>query len=175
MLVGPVVFFFVVYFGAFGQSVPQDLIVVACVMAVPILTTLIVYRPPRVVWFYPNEQVAQRSCRLFRFYLFSRWIDLGGGVPVVRQVRVISKESRSDGGTVAIGCLLMLLGPLGLLLSLGFANSGRQQRVRAYAIKQSETSKRKIAILMKKADAERVVELYEAVCSETPSDLLSDV
>lgn len=174
LLVGPVVFFFVVYFAAFGQSVPQDLIVVACVMAVPMLATLIIYRPPRVIRFYPNEQVAQRGRKLFHYHFATKWIDLNVGPPEVRQIRVLSKESRTDGGAVAVGCFLMILGPLGMLLSLSLSGSGRQQRVRAYAIRKAGESNFTIAVLMKQADAQKIVALYEAVSEDSPSDLISD-
>ena len=173
MLIWPVAFFFVVYFGAFGKPVYEDLIVVACVMAVPLVATLAIYRPPRVIRFYPKEQVVQHTSKLFNTHLFPRWTDLRLGPPIIDQVRVLSKDARSDGGTAAMGCVLMLFGPLGFLLALGLGNSGRKDRIRAYALKKSTDTSRIIAVFLNLSDAKKIVNYYELVSTDGPSDLSS--
>ncbi|MGB0768750.1 MAG: hypothetical protein ACPGYV_13700, partial [Phycisphaeraceae bacterium] len=147
-----------------GPIDPASLVAAGILTLIPIVLTVAMYRPPRALRLYPAERLARRYRKVLFWPVASKWIDLSAGGVSTRRETVVSKESTDrEGGAVALlGCLFALLGPLGLLLSLGMLREKREVRLPVFAI-ASEGARVPLAVFDRRAEADRVVSLYEAL------------
>ena len=77
---------------------------------------------------------------------------------------VLTDERQTSAGAIAVGCLLMLLGPLGILFALlGAGRGGGKTRVPAYALIARGAAGKPLALLFNRADSQSIVEAYQAI------------
>ena len=132
-------------------------------LSIPVLATLILYRPPRMIRVYPGEAVAQTSRGLFGKPFWVRWHDLSQSSLKVERTRVITGQSAS-GGAVAVGCLLSLLGPLGLIAMLAFGlASGKKEYATAFALIDDQRPARPLAVFLKRSDAQKLATISSSI------------
>lgn len=160
LTLGPVVGYAWFYFATLGSVDDFGRVLVAVILAIPVLATLILFRPPRVLRLYPEEKLAQTGRTLLSRTLFVKWHDLGdAGVRIDRTEVVFAEESS---GGIPAGCLLSLLGPLGMVIALFVSNSRKTERRKAaYALVQANRPTRPFALFLSKADPNKIVTLYD--------------
>lgn len=176
MLAWPIGLFILLMIGqTYSGGIDSELmVVIGVVLSIPVLATLAIYRLPRAVRLYPEEQLAQQCRMLFGASLFNRWHDLSQGPPSVERSHIIVKTTDEEGGSGAVallGCLFALIGPLGLLLSLALQQK-REVRERVYVLTHDGAGL-PLAVLEKRREIDRVIALYEAALVKAPSDLAS--
>ncbi len=167
LIFGPIAGFLWFYIATRGTIDSLGVAMVGVVLSIPVLATLILYRPPRVIRVYPDEAVAQTSRGLFGKQLWVRWHDLSRSLLKVERTRVITGQSAS-GGAVAVGCLLSLLGPLGLIamLASGLA-SGKKEYATAFALIDDRRPARPLAVFLKRSDAQKLVTISSSIGLDT--------
>lgn len=129
----------------------------------PIAWVLVVYRIPRGLRFYPEQQSARNYRTIYGLILLSRWTNLRERQLEVQLCTVYSMEA-ADGKTktaIALTGLFAAIGILGTVLSLGVSNKLHERRRTAYAI-QAGGSKKPLAIFLSREYADRAVYMYEA-------------
>ena len=131
--------------------------------ALPIAWVLVVYRVPRGLRLYPEQQSARQYYSLYGIKFLSRWHDLNERSLEVQQRDVYSMEA-SDGKTksaIALTGLFAAMGIFGWLLSLGVSNE-LQQRVRTAHAICIKGKRAPLAYFLFIAHADEMVENYDA-------------
>jgi hypothetical protein len=144
---------------------------VTLVFVLGVLTLLILAVYPAwsfKVWVYPLEGVARRRRYWFGLPVSSWWYEIGpvdGGFEV-RPVSMMVEESGAGGGAVALGCLLILAGPLGLLIGMLLPKKRpvlKAQRMYALANRKRDMELDVVALFFGKEDAEGVMQVLRGV------------
>lgn len=175
MLTWPAALFVLLWYaGSHAGGIDRStLTVLGFVLSIPAVAAICFYRLPRVVRLYPQERLAHAFRGVFDKACFSRWHDLGDAKPRVRRAYIIESAGTEElsGGAAAVGCLLALMGPIGLLLSLGMQKK-REVRKPVYVL-QCVNVKGPLLVIEKRTIPHRVVDLYQAIASPEESDLVS--
>lgn len=173
MLAWPVGLFVMLYAASSsaGGIDRETLIILAVVLSIPAAVAAALYRLPRVLRLYAHEQVAHRYRALFQTALLSRWEDLSEAGVEVDKDYIVEQRADESGGQALLGCVFALMGPIGLLLALGMQKK-REVRTPVYTIRHRRSSAPLLIVEDRKV-AKRAVELYEALLSTGPSDLIS--
>lgn len=119
----------------------------------------VVYRPPRVLRLYPLEGLAYCYRRGLHFKPFARWYDLQEAPFEVEQ-RYARGEKIESTGQIALGCLGLLFGPLGLLALL--IGPKEYEQVKVYCLVHPSKGSVPIAVFQQHADVKQVAEFYQA-------------
>ena len=151
----------------------EALIVLGVVLSVPALMAVAFYRLPRALRLYPEEQVAHRFRALFHVALFNRWDDLSGLQPRLQRTTIVEREAgeQAGGGEALLGCVFALLGPVGLLLSLGLQKKREVRRPASALVCDGMDGP--LLLAQDRKTVARVAELYQAIAGVGPSDLTS--
>lgn len=175
MLAWPIGVFMLLWFASSsaGGIDTVTVIVLSVVLSIPALASTALYRFPRVLRLYVQEQLAHRYRAVYQLAVFSWWEDLSTTDLEVRREYVVEREAddKAGGSVVLLGCVFALLGPIGLLLSLGLQKK-RDVRKPVYALRCGRHSP-PLLILEKRKEVERVAELFQALPVTGPSDLVS--
>ena len=124
-------------FFVFNKSSLSEIMFTGTVlMLLPIVWILVVYRLPRSLRLYPEQQTAKRYRTIYGLCLFSKWTNLRDRALVVQPCTIYSMEA-PDGKTktaIALTGVLHATGIIGTILSLGVSNELTENRTIAYAI-----------------------------------------
>lgn len=145
-------------------SISIDLPVVvsiSIISLIPGLAILILYRPARRLRLFPKERVACVTLRYALIPLPSRWIDLGQGNLLVVSTGYSVEVSEMTIGEVFTVLALMLLGPIGLLITVLSRSSRDGSKLRiVYALGTGLSYQPPLAFVTNKAAVDQLVAMY---------------
>lgn len=156
MMMGYLLFF------VFSKSNLSELMFTGTVLTlVPIIWLLAVYRLPRGLRLYPEQQAAKRYRTIYGLCCFSKWTKLQDCFLVVKPVTVYSMQA-PDGKTktaIALTGVLHATGIIGTILSLGVTNELQERQETGYAV-TIEGSNKPLALFTSREYPDRVIEMY---------------
>ena len=127
------------------------------------LAVLLIYRPPRVIRVCANEQTAEVSRVVGPIRLLTRRYDLRDTMLEVQETSVISHKETTSGTQAALGCFLMLLGPLGALIAFAVSRSEKSTNYEpAFVLVRANAPREPLAVFLEFDDPKRLVDYYNA-------------
>lgn len=137
------------------------LLLIGSLAGLMLLAIGVLYRPGRMLHFFPQERVAERSRRFLWWSFLRQWHDLGEGQLVLRETGLLVKR---EAGllTFLLRLFLLLLGPVGIVVAmlLGWVGGIGDEVQATLAVASDNEPDRPLAVFHRIADAQRVVEIF---------------
>ena len=152
------------------NSILPDLLILLAVVGWLIgFAILCLYRPPRVLRLYPVEQVAHVSRQFFIIRFPGKWHDLAGSDLLVNKTPLIATQEQLSMTKIAFVILLFLLGPIGMIIGLLSSRAlDNKINLPTYALTCSGQNGLPLAVMIKRADCERIINYYKQAAHISP-------